>query len=73
MYVQGSEISVFIAYACTSDYNVIIDEFFTIQYICTGQPPMGALLSGRNSINYTTESNMLQLIKRDMNIFCSRN
>lgn len=39
--------------------------------LCAGQPPMGALLSKRNSINYTKEANTLQLIKRDMNIFCA--
>ena len=32
---------------------------------------MGALLARRKSINYAAETTMYQLIKRDMNIFCS--
>ena len=39
--------------------------------LCAGQPPMGALLSKRNSINYAIEANTLQLIKREINIFCA--
>ena len=33
---------------------------------------MGALLSKRNSINYAIEANTLQLIKREINIFCAK-
>ena len=53
--------------------NWVISQQSTCSRIllCVGQPPMGALLSKRNSINYAIEANTLQLIKRERYIFCA--
>ena len=66
MVLVGSEISVLKHYT----YMKLIACIAHLS-LCAGQPPMGALLSKRNSINYAIEANTLQLIKREINIFCA--
>lgn len=71
LYVKGQKflLSSNLSWMSSKYYYVhnTIPSFFSV-----GQPPMGALLARRNSINYAAETTMHQLVKRDMNIFCSQ-
>ena len=65
-----SNISAIIVIVMTTIHMSRSEAYVSFHYNYTGQPAMGALLSKRNSISYTTETTILQLIKRDMNSFC---